>query len=73
MDVPTAPAAETLPPKRWEQVNLRTDSDLAHKESLPLDQLAALPRAHLATSESLARRLRTLEACLCQEEWQVET
>ena len=26
VDVPTAPAAETLPPRRWEQVNLRTDS-----------------------------------------------
>ena len=26
MDMPAAPAAETLPPRRWEQVNLRTDS-----------------------------------------------
>ena len=26
VDVPTAPAVETLPPRRWEQVNLRTDS-----------------------------------------------
>ena len=26
VDVPTAPDAETLPPRRWEQVNLRTDS-----------------------------------------------
>ena len=26
VDVPTAPAAETLPPRKWEQVNLRTDS-----------------------------------------------
>ena len=26
VDVPPAPAVETLPPRRWEQVNLRTDS-----------------------------------------------
>ena len=59
-------------------VDLRRESPKAgkgdtHKESLPLDQQAALLQSHLATSESLVRRLRTLVACLCQEGWQVET
>ena len=59
VDVPAAPAVENLPPRRWEQVNLRTDSVGCSPSGVPPPVPAGHPTANPPSNQQVTSQAVT--------------